>query len=443
MPGREPRMHIHCGWVPGTLPCYHSFTFTALTDGRLMRGRLTAERLAAPPGWREHHATSSTASGRSSPRPMLSDGPGPHRPGRGRGGAGSAGRGPSRGFAAPTAASSAGSHLGVGARRGGPSPVPGHVPTFAVAAVQTGEGDDARGDDPLGGATARAQAAELAGLRAEVKQLQSQIESTASRRRSELENGERAHAAAMTAHGTSALHARLLWSEGVPPRSPHAASMRPATRPDVHTWRAHGTHMAHAHGARVPGHGDRRGSAACAAHSLEEALSEAGATLAHERREHAASLASRDAEIVQLRTELSQQEACHQREISRAKADRRVLSRNSKDFLEGKKVTPRAPPPCILPRAPRAGGTGCPPTRAIGADAIGTCGCPSMLGCHRRVGAGGGASACGARGAVGACRRGQERAAARAPREGTHAQGPSGGEAGTHTTGMWHAACGA
>ncbi|KOO22144.1 hypothetical protein Ctob_000693 [Chrysochromulina tobinii] len=124
-------------------------------------------------------------------------------------------------------------------------------------------------------------------MRAEVVQLREQIAAMTAKRQQELEMGERSHVAAMAAHGTSALHARLLWSE---------------------------------------------------AHSLEEALADATASLAKERRVHAAAIAQRDADIVELRAAMSQQDATFQQQLSRARADRRVLSRNSRDFLDSKKT---------------------------------------------------------------------------------------------------------
>lgn len=147
--------------------------------------------------------------------------------------------------------------------------------------TQTNDDDD----ELMGSSVPRAQQAELRGLKAELESLRAQIAEASDRRMAELEGGEKAHAAAMAAHGTSALHARLLWSE---------------------------------------------------AHQLEEALAEAGATLAKERRENGVAMNARDGIIVELRGQLQQQEQQHQQQLSRAKADRRVLHRNSRDFLDGK-----------------------------------------------------------------------------------------------------------
>ena len=97
---------------------------------------------------------------------------------------------------------------------------------------------------------------ELTGLRAQLETLTAQINVSTEWRRREVEGSKRTYAMAIAAHGTSALHARLLWSE---------------------------------------------------VHELEEALEEAGATLARERREHRTSVASRDAEIAELRAQISQQ----------------------------------------------------------------------------------------------------------------------------------------
>ena len=94
--------------------------------------------------------------------------------------------------------------------------------------VMTQTADD---DDVLGTAVPRAAQAELAGLRAEVEQLREQIKEAAARREREIEGGERAHAAAMSAHGQSALHARLLWSEAhqLEESLADAASTHPST----------------------------------------------------------------------------------------------------------------------------------------------------------------------------------------------------------------------
>ena len=92
------------------------------------------------------------------------------------------------------------------------------------------------------------------GPKAELAALKAQVAEAAARRKAELEGGEKAHAAAMAAHGTSALHARLLWTE---------------------------------------------------AHQLEEAPAEAGAALAKERRESHHALKEKESIIAELRCSCS------------------------------------------------------------------------------------------------------------------------------------------
>ena len=249
-----------------------------LRIARQANERLTVERLA---GGMPAHAIVSRPSSAASNAGSTGGG-------RGRGPAsaiGGRGRGPipsgtSR-SASPAPPSDRRLAVAGDARYG--APVPGE-PAHPSATTQTWDEDES---DPLGGATARAASAEFAGMRAEVVQLREQIATMTAKRQQELEMGERSHVAAMAAHGTSALHARLLWSE---------------------------------------------------AHSLEEALADATASLAKERRVHAAAIAQRDADIVELRAAMSQQDATFQQQLSRARADRRVLSRNSRDFLDSKKT---------------------------------------------------------------------------------------------------------
>ena len=186
-------------------------------------------------------------------------------PGRGGGRSGSRGRG-----GAPAAAPSSERRMIVSAAN-----------RLVEAVTQTADDDD----DMVGSAVPRAAQAELAGLKVEVVRLREQVAAAASRRKNEIEGGERAHAAAMAAHGTSALHARLLWSE---------------------------------------------------AHQLEQALAEAGATLARERRDSGAKTKRLEEEVMELRGTMAQQENGHQQQLNRARADRRVLHRNSRDFLDSK-----------------------------------------------------------------------------------------------------------
>jgi len=248
-----------------------------LRIARQANERLTVERLA---GGMPAHAIVSRPSSVAS----NAGGAGGGR-GRGRGPAsaiGGRGRGTSR-SASPAPPSDRRLALAGDARYG--APVPGE--TNPHETTQTWDEDES---DPVSGAAASAASAasaEFAGMRAEVVQLREQIAAMTAKRQQELEMGERSHVAAMAAHGTSALHARLLWSE---------------------------------------------------AHSLEEALADATASLAKERRVHAAAIAQRDADIVELRAAMSQQDATFQQQLSRARADRRVLSRNSRDFLDSKKT---------------------------------------------------------------------------------------------------------
>ena len=50
-----------------------------------------------------------------------------------------------------------------------------------------------------------------------------------------------------------------------------------------------------------------------------------------------------------MRGTMSQQETSHQQQLSRARADRRVLHRNSRDFLEGKKTVEQCATPRLQP----------------------------------------------------------------------------------------------
>lgn len=242
-----------------------------LRIARQANERLTSERLTAP------HERSSIAHARG-PSPaqaratVASEARSRMRPDGGRGRGGVRGRG------------GGGPHSGAVERR---LVLKEERPTTALVEAVTQTSDD---DDVLGTAVPRAAQAEVAGLRAEVLALREQITAAASRRKHELEGGERAHQAAMASHGTSALHARLLWSE---------------------------------------------------AHQLEEALSEAGSTLARERREAGGIIAKLEADLLELKGTQSQLEVSHQQQLARAKADRRVLHRNSRDFLEGKHTVER------------------------------------------------------------------------------------------------------
>ena len=62
-------------------------------------------------------------------------------------------------------------------------------------------------------AISREQQAELAGLRAQVVALQTEMTEAAERQRREMDGGEHAYAAQRTHLATSALHARLMWAE--------------------------------------------------------------------------------------------------------------------------------------------------------------------------------------------------------------------------------------
>ena len=79
-------------------------------------------------------------------------------------------------------------------------------------------------------AISREQQAELAGLRAQVVALQTEMAEAAERQRREMDGGEHAYAAQRTHLATSALHARLMWAEATisklscrTPASPSAA----------------------------------------------------------------------------------------------------------------------------------------------------------------------------------------------------------------------------
>ena len=221
-----------------------------LRIARQANERLTVERLA---GGMPAHAIVSR------PSSVASNAGGGR--GRGRGPAsaiGGRGRGTSR-SASPAPPSDRRLALAGDARYG--APVPGETNPHVTNPHETTQTWDEDESDPVGGAAASAASAEFAGMRAEVVQLREQIAAMTAKRQQELEMGERSHVAAMAAHGTSALHARLLWSE---------------------------------------------------AHSLEEALADATASLAKERRVHAAAIAQRDADIVELRAAMSQQDATFQ-----------------------------------------------------------------------------------------------------------------------------------
>jgi hypothetical protein len=232
-----------------------------LRIARQANERLSTDRLAAPPAHRQAV--------------------------RQEGGRGGGGGGRARGAVSRGRGGGGGSAMVVYGGRGSGAPTAlerrrqQQTATVSAATEVTTQTDE----DQTGGSVTGAAQAELQGLRAELEQLRGQVSAASQRRLVELEGGERAHAAAMSAHATSALHARLLWSE---------------------------------------------------AHQLEEALAEAGSMLAKERREATATISARDAEVLELRAHLSQQETLHQQQLSRARADRRVLHRNSRDFLDGK-----------------------------------------------------------------------------------------------------------
>ena len=257
-----------------------------LRIARQANERLSSERLHSGAGARERAMSPAQARAREAdearqrlrPDASYAGGRGGGR-GRGRGGVANGamvlhgGRGAGGGSGAATSSERRRGTGGLGDR-----------PALADSMTQTGDAmDEALG---LGGGPSSPGAqAQVQGLRAELEALRAQVAEASARRKAELEGGERAHAAAMAAHGTSALHARLLWSE---------------------------------------------------AHQLEEALAEAGATLARERRESQAALAEKGALVAELRGQLQQQETLHQQQLSRARADHRVLHRNSREYREGK-----------------------------------------------------------------------------------------------------------
>jgi hypothetical protein len=223
-----------------------------LRIARQANERLTVERLA---GGMPAHAIVSR------PSSVASNAGGGRGRGRGPTSAiGGRGRGTSR-SASPAPPSDRRLALAGDARYG--APVPGE--TNPHETTQTWDEDES---DPVGGAAASAASAEFAGMRAEVVQLREQIAAMTAKRQQELEMGERSHVAAMAAHGTSALHARLLWSE---------------------------------------------------AHSLEEALADATASLAKERRVHAAAIAQRARTRLAVGACLSSRRAC-----TRARCRRRT-----------------------------------------------------------------------------------------------------------------------
>ena len=186
----------------------------------------------------------------------------------------------------PSSASGGGGGAGGLPRRGMHSATPpATAPKRNVQSSSTQTLTAERADAADLEALARAQSAELSGLRAQVEALQEQSSSSVQRKRQEFDGKEQAYVAAVAAHGTSALHARLLWAE---------------------------------------------------AHSLEGQVAGLSAQLTLERTEHVKQLHDKETALHEAIGQLTAERREHEQELGRARADRRVSARNAKDFLEGK-----------------------------------------------------------------------------------------------------------
>ena len=272
-----------------------------LRIARAANERLSADRLhsgvsASVVTARERHLSPAQARLREAEEAKNRLRPDYHGGGRG-GGVGGRGRGRGRGGAGGVGSGAMVVHGGRGG--GGGSRSAPRDGGYGGYGVQTDSMTQTAGpeDEQLNGGSPdrspgrhRIAQAEVQGLKAELAALKEQVAEAAARRKAELEGGEKAHAAAMAAHGTSALHARLLWTE---------------------------------------------------AHQLEEALAEAGAALAKERRESHHALKEKESIIAELRSQLQQQETLHQQQLSRARADHRVLHRNTREYRESKNAVER------------------------------------------------------------------------------------------------------